>query len=298
MSFNCFSPSLRYKRYLHIEHSMTHLSSPKTISRLPCRNKSLLTVFDQLIDNHNRASILDRQTYRLSMKSALNIDTLADTHHRHRQQAMRTDSNVNVCVPLLTKVITQQSTDVNDNEDLKGIEGNAIRFETLPKLNKYVRANEISLPPLSQSHLSARKRPMKQVQVLTEYRFDSPILVHTSSHTRKQIKDIDQSRQRVNSPERQPSSDIHQHVSHPKSSTLIDKQLYMCHKLNMNNTGYKDGVTTVSKHSSINFVFPYMRPCHYLRRQSPNNLPRLISESKVNRTSADSFKYDENEDLC
>ena len=140
---------------------MIHLSSPKAITRLPCRNKSSSVAFDQLIDNHNHASILDRQTYRLSMKSALNIDTLAGTHHRHRQQATSTNSNVNVRVPSSTKAITQQSTDVNDNEDLKGIEGSAIRFEALPKLNQYIRTNESSLPPLSQSHPSTRKRSMK-----------------------------------------------------------------------------------------------------------------------------------------
>ncbi|CAF0973279.1 unnamed protein product [Adineta ricciae] len=217
MTLNYFSPSVRYERHLRVQHSMTHLSLPKAITRLPCRNKSSLVAFNQLIDNHNHASILDRQTYRLSMKSALNIDTLADTHHRHRQQAMSTNFNVSANVPSLTNVITRQSTDANDNNDFKGIEGNAIRFETLPKSNRYVRANEISLPSLSKSYPFARKCPMKQVQALTEYRFDSPIPVRTSSHTRKQIKDIDLIiGQRVNSPERQPSPDIHRHVSHKK----------------------------------------------------------------------------------
>ncbi|UJR08219.1 hypothetical protein I4U23_012492 [Adineta vaga] len=203
------------------------------------------------------------------MKSDLNIDTLPNVHHRHRRLPIRTNSNVNIPISSSTKAITKQSTNVN--EDVKGIEGNAIRIETFPKFRQQFDLPETQFISLSKSHSFIQERPVKQVQALTEYQFSTPTLLRT----KKTVDDIDlinQSRQRFNSLEQQRSPDMRRQGSHKKSVTYIDKQIYTCHKLNINDTIHQETIIPLSKHPSVNFIFPYMRPCRYLTQlTSPSN---------------------------
>jgi hypothetical protein len=209
-------------------------------NRLIPQKQSSTLAFHELMDNQKNSLTLDRLAYKLRMKSDLNIDTLRETHIRRRyhhhhhqhyhppQQTQQNHINSNISEALSsippstsTKTFLRQPTAITMstntmktfiNEDLNGIEGNAVRVGTLDDLIKQFRRAEFRLVrrpadylDSSSTYLSSnvstndrtlttkshqpqqqqqqQERPIKQPQALTEYRFNAPTFPTTPSRT-------------------------------------------------------------------------------------------------------------------
>jgi hypothetical protein len=182
-----------------------------------------MVAFHQLMDSSKNSLTLDRLSYKLRMKSDLNIDTLRETdirrrrHHRPQLYPLQqnqmnlevSDISSSALPSTLTKTYTPQnasmtlSTDVMKtliNDDLNGVEGNAVRVGTLDDIMKRFRRAEFHIIPRptdyldspstcvssnlsrnerpikTKSHHQQQERPLKQPQALTEYRFKTPTL--------------------------------------------------------------------------------------------------------------------------
>ena len=189
------------------------------------QNPSILA-FHELMDNQKNNLTLDRLAYKLRMKSDLNIETLRETHLRRRNnrqqyphtQSNQTHSNISdslSSVPPSMKTYGRQPTAITMstqtmktfmNEDLNGIEGNAVRVGTLNDLLKQFRRAEFRLVRRPADYLDSAstyfssnvstndrtivpkphpqtERPMKQPQALTEYHFNGPTFPTSPSRT-------------------------------------------------------------------------------------------------------------------
>ena len=239
------SSLVRLEHYLNSnpyrEYSMNKPYFPKTSqiapqsSRCLPQQQSSILAFHELIDNQKTTATLDRLAYKLRMKSDLNIDTLRDTqmrrryrhqphhHHHHQQQQQQQNIHSNISDSLSsippsvsTKTYTRQPTSITMstntmktlmNDDLSGIEGNAVRVGTLNDLIKQFRRAEFRLvrrpadyldsastymssnistndrAPAIKSHHHPQERPIRQPQALTEYRFNAPTFSTTPSRT-------------------------------------------------------------------------------------------------------------------
>ena len=213
------------------EYSMHKPYFPKTYLSVPQSHRSLgqpnpsLTAYQELMDVHKDPIALDRLAYKLRMKSDLNIDTLRETHarrrHRHhhphtmRHQTVAnsntSDTLSSVPASVSTKTYGRQPTAITmstnitktlNNDDLTGIEGNAVRVGTIDDLIKQFRRAEFRLVRRPAEYLDNastqlssdlstndrtvlgrphyhQERPVKHPQALTEYRFNAPTFPST-----------------------------------------------------------------------------------------------------------------------
>ncbi|CAF4028412.1 unnamed protein product [Adineta steineri] len=236
---------VRFEQYLNTnpyrEYSMSKPYFPKTSqmsthsNRLIPQQQSSMLAFHELMDNSKNSLTLDRIAYKLRMKSDLNIDTLRETdvrrrhYHRHQQFPSKqsplnlevSDITSSILPPTLTKTFTRQppaitiSTDAMKtlmNDDLNGIEGNAVRVGTIDELIKRFRQTEHQLirrptdyvgspSPSELNNISRNGRPVlpksrqqhqepqiKQPQGLTEYSFKAPTFPSISTRIPREAK--------------------------------------------------------------------------------------------------------------
>jgi hypothetical protein len=267
----------RFEKYLNSnpyrEYAMNKPYMPKSIA-VPShsnRLKSSFIAFHPLMNNQKDSSTLDRATYKLRMKSKLNVDTQRETPTPHRlprryyyQRQSHTNTSVNDKFSIITpstKTLTRQPTALTRttnsiNTNVNGIEGNAVRVRTLndlisqlPLIDNPTESSDntstfISTKPVINERITPKlssfssERIAKQPQALTEYHFDAP----PSQTHRYRKKDeivspplIDQYRQRFNSLERQAtvisSHDKRIQESRDKISLHTEKQICICNKL-------------------------------------------------------------------
>ena len=222
---------VRFEQYLsskpYREYSMSKPYYPKASQNsvhshrpIPQQQQQSSTLaFHELLDNSKNSLTLDRLSYKLRMKSDLNIDTLRETDKRrrrhprpqpyHSQQNQLNNLEVSdISSSNLPSTTTKTSTQTTmtlstdamktlTNDNLNGIEGNAVRVGTIDDLMKRFRRTEFNLihgsneyvdspstcvssnvskndrPIISKSQ-QQRERPIKQSQTLTEYRFKAP----------------------------------------------------------------------------------------------------------------------------
>jgi len=357
------SDSFHYEQYLNSnpyrEFAINKQHFPETIpisshsNRLNPRNQSTLNAFDQLINNPKDSLTLNRNTYKLRIKSDLNIDTLKEIHLPQLRYYHRIDNHTNSnnnhtfnTIPLSsrTKPVPRQPIPINMTTDLKktiinnklnGIRGNALRVEKLDDLIKQTDniesrlihrpteyldnsltslANNRSINDHTLSKSFSLERPIKQPQILTEYQYNIPTLSRTPSQAyryriKEKINNIDQYGQRFNSFEQQSSfmnsHDLRIKESHEKPG----KQLYVCNKLNINdslNAEPTDTVSPLSKQPLPRFIIPFARPVGHFTSKSTDDLPRLAplqiktkheTKSKEQKIRKESFEqvstYDE-----
>ena len=220
------------------EYAMQKPYFPKTFLTAPQSHRSLiqqnpsLVAYHELMDNQKDPVALDRLAYKLRMKSDLNIDTLRETHvrrrHRHHHHQHHhhpvhgtqingngSDTLSSVPPSVSTKTYGRQPTSITVstntmktliNEDLTGVEGNAVRLGTIDDLIKQFRRAEFRIvrrpaeyPDNASTQLSSdvstneratvnraqyqQERPRKQLQALTEYRFNAPTFPTSPSQT-------------------------------------------------------------------------------------------------------------------
>ena len=227
--------------------------------------------FEQLI---NKNETLDRTNYKLRMKSHLNVDNFNSTC-RHRQQTAR---NPPIRSAKTTKTIKSIATD-----QLTRVEGNAVPVNTLNDLIRQYHQEELRLTQQPNQYFDTlldypindrivfkppsflRKQPHKQVQTLTEYRFDSGtscppaqprVFSSTIDRSNLLTKRIQTSREK-----------IHRHT---------EKQICICKKLNIIDP-FNDK-NSPSKLSSNGYIFPPIRAFGYFRRKSNEQTPLLIKK--------------------
>ncbi|CAF1426202.1 unnamed protein product [Adineta steineri] len=321
------------------EYVLNNRSPPRPIpvsprsQRLNSRNGNRLTIFDQLFNNQKDFLTIDRAAYKIRMKSDLNINTLRDaTHRSYHQVHNRINSNIlpppatttmktNSRQPTVLAMTTISKKTINNNNALKGIEGNSICVETVDKIIKQIHNIEVrpvnnfdnSLISISnnQSNNEYRapkssltlERIVKQPQALTECQFNVPSLVRISSRLQgteksNDIDSIDQSYETLNSLEQQSSmtnsQDIRIQKSRKKSLKHSEKQVYVCSKLNLNYPNRykrKEPIISVSKHPTARFIIPCMNSYSYFTKQSTDELPSLTTKKIQEQTFLkDSFQ--------
>ncbi|UJR38055.1 hypothetical protein I4U23_030737 [Adineta vaga] len=205
-------------------HSLTHSNRP-----IPTQESSTLA-FHQLLNDSKNSLTLDRLAYKLRMKSDLNIDTLREMNgrqyrHQRNQQYSSPQNHINFeASDIISSVLPSTSTGTTKsflrqpptmtlsteamktlaNEDLNGVEGNAVRVGAVDDLIKRFRPAEHQVVrhpidyPLSPStcvsinisrhdRVAAPKSQQqeRQPQALTEYRFKTPTLPTLLPRTRK-----------------------------------------------------------------------------------------------------------------
>ncbi|CAF1402678.1 unnamed protein product [Adineta ricciae] len=238
---------VRFEQYLstnpYREYSMNKPYFPRTSQfllhstrQIPQQQSSMLA-FHQSLNNSKNSSTLDRIAYKLRMKSDLNIDTLRETDARRRrqqrnQQHTPSQNYLNLEASDITSSIFPSTTTTTTktlprqppsttmpaetmktlaNEDLNGIEGNAVRVGTIDDLVKRFRPvdYQVAHPPIdfiespspydstnvlkhnrtaeikSHSH-HQQERIIKEPQALTEYRFKTPTLPSISRRMRRE----------------------------------------------------------------------------------------------------------------
>ena len=261
------------------------------------RNKPSSIVFRQFNNNQSNPLTLDRLAYKLRMKSALNVNTLRESH-RHKHHL--TNSPINEPIQLLPRVTTTKtsvrqptartrttnSVKTVANEEFQGIEGNAVHVGTLNDLIKHFHQEETRLirqPITYLDHLSthisnnrlindrrststvppfATERLIKQPQAPTEYRFKAPTSPRAlSRNLRPNI-----SRQTNQSSLKQQSI-----TSRTKTLPPREKQVRICNKLTIIDPFTFDNHPSIQPSSS--YIIPPIRPFGYFIRKSIEDLP-------------------------
>ena len=175
MVFDSLSESgfFELEKYLNTnpyrEYAMSKPYVPKSVpisahsNRLHNKKKSSLVALHQLLTNRKGSLTLDRVTYKLRMKSDLNVDTLRNTptcrsqnhpDHSHGKSHNHTNSNVNdrnssIPPSSVTKTYTRQPTAITTktvvHDKFHGIQGNAVHVGTLSDLIKQSHHEELRL---------------------------------------------------------------------------------------------------------------------------------------------------------
>jgi hypothetical protein len=252
-------------------------------------NKSSSIAFHQLIEDRKTPLTLDRSAYKLHVKSNLNIDTQRDTH-RHGHYHTNSPVNDFISRSATTKTFLRQQTAATrttnsmktiGNDEINGIEGNAVRVGTLNDLIKQFHREETRLihqpieyvDNMSFSTTTNRlinERTIKQPQALKEYHFNGPTLPRTTSQ-------INQCRlkEKVN-------NNNDQYLSKRQSTVITsrEKQLSICNKFTIIDPfNSEDNQLTLP---SVRYIFPPIRPLGYFTKKSiddiRNSPPSLIKK--------------------
>lgn len=266
-------------------------------------NKSSSNAFHQLINNDKNPLILDRFTYKLHIKSNLNVDTLRETHSRGH---LHTNSPINEPLNLLpsrstttTKMFNRQSTartrttNSRKTNDLDGIEGNAVHVGTINDLIKQFHREQIRLDNYSNEYLDnisnerlpafLSERTLKQPQALTEYHLNIPASPCKRSPTnRYYLKD----KRNINTNQYSLKRRSTSLISHHKR--IQDSQSYICNKLTI--TDPYNSEANQSKLPSTQYIFPAIRPLGYFTRKSIENLSATKKKHSTNKQLKNSLE--------
>jgi hypothetical protein len=282
-------------------------------------NKSSSMTFRQLINNQKNSLTLDRIAYKLRIKSDLNVNTSRESYqheHYHTNSPMNDAFNL-IPRSATTKTFIRQPTAVTRttnsiktlvNNEINGIEGNAVHVGTLDDLIKQFHREEIRLihhpteyldnlstytannrlitgriTPKTPSFLS--ERIIKQPQALTEYHFMAPTLPRTASQVnRYRLKErrnnnIDHTLSTDQYSFKRQSTAMTSHdkriqESREKALLHTSKQLCTCNKLTI-----IDPFNSEENQSTLpltKYIFPPLRSSGYLKKKSIDDIPHSI----------------------
>ena len=296
------------------------LTSAHSSQRIP---PSTSTAWHQLLQDHKAPVTLDRLTYKLRMKSDLNVKTLKDTdlrRHRYPQTTMPIAAERVNPIPALARPYTRQPTaltltsqtmkSIVDDEEFNGIEGNAVRVGTLDDLIKQFRRAEFQLVQRPNEHINStstffsqnfptRERLVKQPQAPTEYQIPLP-----NASQRREVTHhhfdlpllINRQRPSVNSPLSVP-------IRQSTAISLADKRLHhdrekqmcVCNKLTI-----VDPFNSTVEHSEVglgagqlisaSYIFPPIRSSGYFTKKhvedaAPPSPPKKRRSKKKKTTT-------------
>lgn len=310
--------------------SKVHLASPRSSQRVPPSKQSTSTAWHQLFHDQKAPATLDRPTYKLRMKSDLNVKTLKDTdlrrRHRHPRippsAAPSTRPYTRQPTALTLTSQTMKSVVVDDDEEFYGIEGNAVRVGTLDDLIKQFRRAEFQLVHRPHEHFNStstffsqnfptKERLIKQAQALTEYQIPLPNASHRRDVTHPPVDLlpplVDRHRPSVVSPSTPPL----------RQSTAVslgekrEKPICVCNKLTIvdpfnSPSEQNDAGLALGQPISTSYIFPPIRSSGYFTKkhlEEPPPVPRKrrLKKKKKNRTkmlelSLESFSIDDDDD--
>lgn len=228
---------------------------------------------DSFFSNRKQPLTLDRLTYKLRIKSDLNVETFRE-YHRHGH--CHTNSPIMETRPTPRKIqqrqptATTQTSHLTAPRDIHGIEGNAVHVGTLNDLIRHFHQEEIrlvhhntdysdNLSTFTSNYRStmsnerppvfARQRSMKQARALTEYHFPDPRPSRTASKSsRTPLKS------QLNI---KPPTDTHLPKQKPSRLTILDPFSAQNIPPLVPSNGY---------------IFPPMRAFGYYTRKTPDEL--------------------------
>lgn len=310
------------------EYAMNKPYIPKPISissrTNQQQNKSSFITFHPLIINQKDSPTLDRNTYKLRMKSNLNVDTLREQipHRLPRRHYYHRPNHTNVIVndkfssiipSASTKAFTRQPTAVTRTTmktTVTGIEGNAVRVATLhdlidqfhdPTESSDNASTSVSTKPVINGRSTPKpsERIIKQPQALTEYHFNAP----SSSRTYRKTDPIDspplladQYGQRLNTT----TSSHDKRIQESREKILLhtEKQMCICNKLTIIdpfNSEQNHLISPLIKRPAVRYIFPPVRPIGYFTRKTTDDLLRSIPKKNIkNKRQDDSIdSYDQ-----
>jgi len=314
MSESCFFQLEKYfnsNPYREYTMNRPYIPLSPRSNRINKSSSSSSIAFHQLIKNQKTPLTLDRNAYKLHVKSNLNIDTLRENHrhgHYHTNTPVNDTLNV-ISRSATTKTFIRQPTATTrktiGTDDINGIEGNAVRVGTLNDLIKQFHREETRLIHQPSEYLDnmsfstttnrlnnerpsifSTERTIKQPQALTEYHFNAPALPRTTSQiNRYRLKE------KVN-------NHNDQYSSKQRQSTVMtsrEKQLCICNKLTIIDPfNLEDKQITLP---SVRYIFPPIRPLGYFTKKSiddiQNSTPLFIKKKherkKQSKSSLDSI---------
>jgi len=282
-------------------------------------NKSSSIVFNQLINNEKKPSTLDRNIYKLRIKSDLNVDPSRHSY-LHTNSPMNDTLNF-IPRPVTTKTSLRQptattritkSTKPLNNENFNGIEGNSVHVGTLDDLINQFHREEIRLiqHPIDylgnvSSHTINERLPsfssartIKQPQALTEYHLKVPISPRTASQgNRYRLKEKRNKNPNQYLSKRQlttiNSHDKQIQESHEKTLFHTEKQLCICNKLTIIDPFNSEQTRPILR--STKYIFPAIRPIGYFTRRSIDNTQNstsLFIRKKSDKKKLSKYSFD------
>lgn len=276
----------------------------------PTKQSSARTLH-QFFRDHKAPVTFDRLTYKMRMKSDLQVKTLRDPdlrhYHRHRSQHSneRTPQRIppaqsgrSATRQPTANTLTSQTVKSISDDELRGIEGNAVHVGTLDDIIKQFHRTEIHLihQPLEpfQSHSAyfssqyvAHERPIikaqterivKQAQAPTEYRFPIPSpTMHRPRPIPQPPPTIEEyHRPSLSSPVTQPERLFTAlSLSEKRSQGGREKQMCVCNKLTI--VDPFNSPPMGNQQTSIGYIFPPIRPSGYFTKKTseePSPLPK------------------------